>query len=205
MRVAVFAKAPRPGAVKTRLAGFLGEEGAARLHARLVEHALAMALDAAVGPVELWAAPSLDDPFFAECARRHGVSLRDQGDGDLGARMARAVAASISAGDAVLVIGSDCPALRAGDLHEAAAELAGHDVVLGPAEDGGYVLLGAARTVPPIFERVDWGSGTVLARTRHKLAAAGIEWHELRTLWDVDRPEDYVRLQQEGLLEVAGA
>ena len=202
MRVAVFAKAPRPGAVKTRLAPLLGDEGAARLHERLVHHALETANAAAVGPVELWAAPDTGDAFFAACARRHGVTLRDQGPGDLGERMARAIGSAVAQGGMV-VIGSDCPALHADDLRDAAGALATHDVVLGPAEDGGYVLVGAARAVPPIFEGIEWGAATVLARTRERLSSAGVAWHELRTLWDVDRPEDYARLQQAGLLEGA--
>ncbi|RLA31853.1 MAG: glycosyltransferase, partial [Gammaproteobacteria bacterium] len=71
--------------------------------------------------------------------------------------------------------------------------------VLGPAEDGGYVLIGVRRLSPVLFEGVDWGSDRVLRQTRARLTALGWRWHELRMLWDVDRPEDLMRLGEVGL------
>jgi glycosyltransferase A (GT-A) superfamily protein (DUF2064 family) len=79
-------------------------------------------------------------------------------------------------------------------LHEAAAALDDHDVVLIPAEDGGYVLVGAARTAATMFCGIDWGGATVLAQQRAALSACGLAWRELSPLWDVDRPEDLARL-----------
>lgn len=198
-RIAVFAKAPVAGEVKTRLAAVLGPEGAAALHARLVRRALATAVAARAGAVELWCAPDARDPFFARCAEEFGVRLRTQEGADLGERMRRACDAAFAAGSAAIVIGSDCPALRADDLREAAAALAEADAVIAPAEDGGYVLVGLARPVPGLFESIAWGTGAVMTQTRARLAAAGVRWRELATFWDVDRPEDYARLQQEDL------
>ena len=198
-RVAVFAKAPVAGEVKTRLAPLLGAEGAATLHASLAERALATAAASRIGEVELWCAPDTAHPFFAASAERFHATLRAQAAGDLGARMGAAFQRAHAAGRALIVIGSDCPALTPQDLRAAADALATHDAVFSPAEDGGYVLVGLARPVPGIFERISWGTGAVMEETHARLAAAGTRWKSLRTLWDVDRPEDYARLQGAGL------
>jgi rSAM/selenodomain-associated transferase 1 len=201
VRIAVFAKAPVAGAVKTRLATLLGPEGAAGLHAGLVRHALSTAVQSRLGPVELWCAPDASHPFFERCAQEFGVALRSQEGADLGERMRRAFDAALGARAALIVIGSDCPALRDADLRAAAAALRHNDAVIAPAEDGGYVLVGLSRPAPVLFDGIDWGTSAVMGQTRARLAAAGIEWKELATLWDVDRPEDYARLQHEGMLD----
>lgn len=198
MRVAVFAKAPVAGAVKTRLAGVLGAEGAARLHAELVRHALAAACESGLGAVELWCAPDDRHSFFSQCAADFSVALKVQPEGHLGERMAHAFAESHRDDDALLVIGADCPSLDANTLRDAARALRTCDAVFAPAEDGGYVLVGLARPLPRIFEDIAWGGSAVMARTRERLAECGASFHELATLWDVDRPEDYARLQASG-------
>ena len=200
MRVAVFAKAPVPGAVKTRLAAILGLDGAAGLHCGLVRNALSVARLSRVGPVELWCAPDETHAFFQRCAREFGASLQRQQGEDLGQRMRHAFDASHARGEALLLMGSDCPALDAAALQSAAEALRSHDAVIAPAEDGGYVLVGLSRASPRLFEAIAWGGGAVMAQTRERLAEAGATWRELPALWDVDRPEDYARLQQSGLL-----
>lgn len=194
----VFAKAPTPGRVKTRLVPTLGARGAAELHRQLAERTLRTALAAGLGEVELWCAPGTNDAFFAACAKQHGVSLRAQGEGDVGMRMARALELALADGSAGLLTGSDCPALTAEYLREAAAGLAGgNDAVFGPAEDGGYVLIGLARSPSAqLFEGIAWGTATVMQETRTRLARLNWRWRELATLWDVDRPEDLLRLAQ---------
>jgi rSAM/selenodomain-associated transferase 1 len=194
----VFAKAPIPGRVKTRLVPALGERAAAELHRQLAELTLSTALAAGLGPVELWCAPGTNDVFFADCARQYGISLRAQGDGDLGMRMARALEHALTGGSPGLLVGSDCPVLTAEYLCDAAAALAGgNDAVFGPAEDGGYVLIGLARkSSAQLFEGISWGKGTVMQETRARLARLDWRWRELATLWDVDRPEDLLRLRQ---------
>jgi uncharacterized protein len=201
MRVAVFAKAPVAGAVKTRLHGILGAEGAAALHSGLVRHALATAIAAGVGPVELHCAPDEHHDFFTACARRFGVRLVAQQGADLGERMRNAFEAAFARGEALLLIGSDCPALGADELRRAADVLRREPAVIIPAEDGGYVLIGLARAVPGLFAKVDWGTDAVLRQTRARFAEASSLCVELPPLWDIDRPEDYARLAQEGLLE----
>jgi len=194
----VFAKAPTPGQVKTRLIPALGASGAAALQRQLIERTLDTALAAGLGTPELWCAPGPDDPFFASCADKYGVSLKPQGEGDLGIRMARALESALGSGSTALLIGCDCPALTPAYLGDAAGALAeGNDAVFGPAEDGGYVLVGAARNLPvQLFEDIAWGSATVMQVTRARLAQGNWSWRELALLWDLDRPEDLPRLYQ---------
>ncbi len=193
VRIVVLAKAPVAGMVKTRLAPRLGAEGAARLHEDLVQRTLRTALGAAVGPVELCAAPSLQHPFFATCERQHCIALSEQGEGDLGERMARVIERVTQSGMRVVLVGADCPALDAAYLRGAVQALDRCDVVFGPAEDGGYVLVAARRLVPEMFRGPHWGTETVLSETRSRLREAGVAWRELATLWDLDRPGDYDR------------
>jgi len=194
-RIAVFARAPVPGAVKTRLIALLGDKGAAALHATLVERALATATQARPETLQLWCSPDASHPFFAACAKRFGCELHVQQGSDLGARMAGAFAAAAP----LVLIGSDCPALAASHLLEAWQALRSHDAAIAPAEDGGYALIALARPRPELFERMPWGEAGVMKATRERLAAAGIRWRELETLWDVDRPDDYERLQRSGI------
>ena len=197
----VFARAPQAGRAKTRLAPLLGAEGAARLHARMVERTLRTAVAAGFGTVELHCAPRVDDVFFRRLRRRYGVVLRPQGRGDVGARMHRAFRRALRSRSWVVLIGSDCPALRPSDLRAALRALrAGADAVLSPAEDGGYPLIGLGRVSRRLFDGIAWGSDRVLAQTRSRLARLGWRCKELRTLWDVDRPADVLRLRRSGLL-----
>jgi len=197
-RVIVFARAPEPGKVKTRLIPALGEAGAAALYRRLVLHAIGAAKDSDSGPVELWCAPDASQPFFAECARRLGVSLHAQPEGDLGERMRQAFIAVLGRSARAILVGSDIPGLSAEYLRDAERSLAGgYDVVIGPAEDGGYVLIGLKRCDPELFREISWGRPTVLAETRRHIARLGLSCHELPALWDVDRPGDLERLSGE--------
>lgn len=197
--IAIFTRAPAPGAAKTRLIPALGAQGAAQFHAVLTRHAIAQALASKLGPVELWCAPDATHLFFADCARNFAVALCAQPQGDLGAKMLGAFEA---AKGPLLLMGADCPAITPADLIACARALEqGADAVFLPAEDGGYGLVGAARPNPAIFEGIDWGGPDVMAQTRNKLTALGLAWREPRVVWDVDRPEDYERVLREGLLE----
>ena len=191
--VAVFAKAPIPGYAKTRLIPLLGPEGAAQVQTRLVARAIATVQAADIGPVSLWCAPDCSHPFFAGLR----VSLRLQPDGDLGTRM---LAAFEAARGPLVLIGSDCPALGPEDLREAAAALACADVVIAPAEDGGYGLIAARRPQAQLFADMPWSTAAIADRTRARAAAAGLVLHELRTIWDVDTAADYERAVRAGLL-----
>ena len=182
--IIVFAKAPVPGLAKTRLIPRLGAWGAARLQARLTAAAVRTAHDARCGPVEL------------HVTARHASFKGDvhlQRGTDLGERMRRAFSAALRRHRPVILIGADCPALRTADLRRAHRLLRGAcDVVLAPAEDGGYALIGLKRVLPRAFEGIPWGEAGVYAATTARLA--GHRWRALRTVWDVDRPEDLDRL-----------
>jgi rSAM/selenodomain-associated transferase 1 len=196
--ISLFAKAPVPGQVKTRLIPLLGAAEAATFHADCVRQALNTAIEARVGPVEICCAPTALVPFFHAVGAELTVSLAEQGEGDLGERMHRALARGLQRHAAMILIGADCPALTAQDLRDAAEALRTHDTVVAPAEDGGYVLIGARKAAPGLFANIRWSTGEVMERTRANLASLGWSTTELRTLWDVDRPEDYERLQREG-------
>jgi rSAM/selenodomain-associated transferase 1 len=196
-RLIVFARAPTPGETKTRLIPALGKAGAAALHRRLVMHSLDAAASAGFGPVELWCAPDTSDSFFRECQRRLGVSLYPQGEGDLGARMQRAFESALARARRAILVGSDIPALTAHYLRDADQALVrGDEVVIGPAEDGGYALIGLLRCDPELFRGIPWGGPEVLAETRRRIAALSWRLSELPALWDVDRPEDLERLPE---------
>ncbi len=192
----LFSKAPVAGRVKTRLIDALGAGGAAALHRRLTRQALNTALSANLGPVHLFCAPDTRHPFFRGLKMESGVPLRSQRGRNLGERMHHAMAFALARHRSVLIIGSDCPQLSAEYLARASAALRspGVPVVLGPATDGGYVLIGASRSDPALFHQVPWGTDRVLDVTRARLRALGWRWHELAPLQDVDRPEDLDRL-----------
>jgi rSAM/selenodomain-associated transferase 1 len=186
-----------PGLVKTRLIPALGAERAATLQDRLTRHTVATAMSAAVGPVTLWATPDEHHPTFQALAADFGVTLARQSDGDLGARM---LAPMTVAPSPCLVIGTDCPALTAGHLQDAAEILrGGSDAVLIPVVDGGYVLIGTRRPQPALFTGVAWSTSSVTEETRRRLRRENLTWRELATLWDIDRPEDLIRLRAAGL------
>ena len=186
MAVLVFARAPVPGRVKTRLVPRLGEWGAAQLHLRLTANALRCARAAGCGPVSLHLSEG-NSRFRSACLQRGA---------DLGGRMERALHAALRRHRAAILIGADVPALRPADLVRAARALvAGYDAVLGPAEDGGYVLIGLRRPLAGVFSGMAWGTDSVYAATVARLAATGCRWRALRPLWDVDRPADLARLR----------
>jgi rSAM/selenodomain-associated transferase 1 len=183
-----------PGQVKTRLIPALGAEGAADLYRRLLQDALAAA--AAVPGVTrtLWVDRPSPGPWIRAAAATHGMALAVQSDGDLGQRMHQALDSVLTAADRAVLIGSDCPGYNARYLGQAFARLQDHDAVLGPAADGGYVLIGLRRPAPGLFEGVDWGTHRVLEQTRARMRRLGLGWAELTTLHDLDTAEDLRRL-----------
>lgn len=197
-RLLVFARPPVTGAAKTRLVPALGAEGAARLHAALVRHILQQAAAAGPHALELWCAAPDPGNALAALARETGARVRMQRGGDLGARMAHALGAATPGGAPAIVVGSDCPWLDTAALCEAATALDGADAVVGPALDGGYVLLGLHRVEPALFSGIDWGTADVLDATRARLRALGWRWRELAARPDIDRPADLERLARLG-------
>ena len=188
-RVVIMARAPVPGRTKRRLIPALGAERAAALHRAMIHRAAATALASAVGQVELWCTPGTGHEVFRTLRGKTQIGLHTQTGPDLGARMHAAIGARPGA---AVVIGTDCPFLEPGDLVRAAGALrsARADVVMAPAFDGGYVLIGMDRPRPELFAGVEWGTGRVLAQTRERAQAARLRLLELEARRDVDRPED---------------
>jgi hypothetical protein len=178
------------GYAKTRLIPALGAQGAADLAQRLLGHAVAQALRAGLGTVELCCAPDSRHPAFAAAAQEPLLALTDQGEGDLGQRMARAIERGLTQHAKVLLIGTDAPSLDATILRSAAAALDTRDAVFVPALDGGYVLVGLRRWVRSVFEDMPWSTPLVMQRTREHLAQEGIAHAELAPLADIDEPAD---------------
>ena len=190
-RILVFAKAPVPGYAKTRLIPALGELNAARLQRELTARTLDITTRAGLCPVELWCAPECEDEFFTYCRTNYNISLYLQQGEDLGQRMAQALASALSRSLHALIIGTDNLDLTVSYLREAIRTLVGNkDVVIGPAADGGYVLIGANRLVPELFSNIRWSSDQVMDITRRRLEQLAIAWHELGVCHDIDRPED---------------
>jgi rSAM/selenodomain-associated transferase 1 len=198
--IAVLAKAPVIGTVKTRLAMMLGVDGATALHERLTRATVATAAAADVGPVKLWGAPDARHAFFQALATEFPVTLLRQPAGDLGLRMHAAV---VEAQRPTIVIGTDCPALTVEHLRDAAAVLRnGGDAVIYPAEDGGYVLIGLRAPQLGLFSDMTWSTDQVMTETRRRLTHIGLSWREPAQLWDVDRPSDVRRMRREGMDEL---
>ncbi|MBP7649377.1 MAG: TIGR04282 family arsenosugar biosynthesis glycosyltransferase [Phenylobacterium sp.] len=195
-RILVFAKAPVRGRVKTRLIPALGAPGAARLARRLLDHTLAQALAAGSGAVELCASPGFSAPDWAAYPLPPGVATSAQGDGDLGARLARAARRHLAQGACVLLIGTDCPSLSAVRLQAAAVALADHDAALYPALDGGYTLLGLRADHPSLFADIPWSTAQVAAVTRARMQALGWRVWVGEALADIDTPPDLLQLPE---------
>ncbi len=197
VRIAILAKAPIAGYAKTRLIPALGTHAAARLQRRFTRDAVRVAMEAALGEVVLWCAPDATHRFFRALQRTTGIRCTDQLDGDLGERMLHAATtdSAVDTPQAVLIMGTDCPALRPHHLRAAADALAGADAVFIPAEDGGYVVVGLQRPQPGLFAGMTWSTASVMAETRQRAESLALHIRELPMMWDVDTPADLQRLQ----------
>ena len=197
-RLLVFAKAPQPGAVKTRLIPALGAQAAADLARRMLLHTLEQAKAAGVGVVELCMSPAPGAPAWAGVDLPDGIERSDQGAGDVGQRMARAVdRVTTTLGQPVLLMGTDCPALSAQHIAQAAAALAQHDAVIIPVADGGYVLIGLHAPCPEVFTDMAWSTDTVASETLQRMAAQGLKVWTGPLLHDIDEPVDLVHVPSE--------
>ena len=196
-RILIFARAPRPGRVKTRLIPVLGGQGACAFHAACLRHTLERLGRRPPAPLELWVTDT-SDPLLGSLAGRHGCGLRRQQGDDLGQRMWHAAREALGRASRVVLVGTDVPLLDSAYLETALQRLEeGAEVVMGPAEDGGYVLLGLGQAWPELFDAMPWGSDKVAERTRQRCRRSGLRLEELPLLWDIDRPQDLWRLERE--------
>jgi len=185
----VFVKAPRPGTVKTRIARTAGAERACAIYREMV--AAVLQKFASIRRVQLQFAPddALDEikPWL-----REGWVAAPQGQGELGERLQRACAASFAAGaERVVMVGSDSPEVKSGDIRTAWKELKSNDLVVGPAIDGGYWLIGLRAPHPELFRAIAWSSDQVLAQTLAQAKSIGLRVQLLRILRDIDTEEDW--------------
>lgn len=189
-RIVIFAKAPVPGRAKTRLIPALGEIGAARLAHKMLLDTVAEAVAANLAIPELCVDPHPLDPLWDGLLPTQHLRVTAQGEGDLGARLARAAKRSILLGENVLLIGTDCPGLDRNRLREAALALDAHDAVIHPVEDGGYALLGIRQFDPSLFADIAWSTPAVAEATICRIAALGWTLQIGDTLRDIDIPAD---------------
>lgn len=193
----VFAKAPIPGEVNTRLIQYIGVDKATLLQEELVHLRLSALTEANLCSVQLWCSPDCTNDFFNTCHEVYGVDLFEQKGVDLGARMSMAIKENAGRFKHVVLVGTDAPALSVKAIDDAINVLkSSHDIVIVPAEDGGYVLVGMNQHYREIFLSVPWGTNRVLKKTRGNVIALGMKHCELDECWDVDRPEDYDRYQK---------
>lgn len=190
-RILIFARAPRPGAVKTRLVPVLGEQGACDFHVQCLRRAVGERCNGNIAPVTLCVDSDIQHPLFRELRQAFALQLRPQRGADLGERMRNAVADALCCSSRVLLTGTDSPQLSPVDLRRALLLLEqGNDVVMQPAFDGGYVMLGLREPHASLFQQIPWGTGRVAGLTRERCRRGGLALAELSPTWDVDRPED---------------
>ncbi len=189
-RLLQFAREPVPGRVKTRLQPVLDATGACDLHIALLTHTARRLATVSRCERELWVAGDPAHPALVHAAALGGAAVRRQQGADLGERMRHALATALAEAPRAVLVGSDCPGLDAAYVEEAFAALATADVVLGPALDGGYVLIGARRVDARLFRGVDWSTSAVLAQTLARVDALGWRAALLAPRRDIDRPED---------------
>ena len=184
----ILARHPVLGQAKTRLAAAIGPEAALHVYRELLARTRAAA-DGVAATKTVWLAG--DAPAGDAFAGWAGYAQRPQPAGGLGPRLHRAFAAAFAAGaTAAVAIGTDCPELTAGHLADAFRRLATHDVVVGPALDGGYYLLGTKALVPDFFINKPWSTAAVLAATLADADRLGLRVARLPALADVDTAAD---------------
>ena len=187
----IFAKAPIPGEVKTRLCPPLDHDEAASLHGTLVLDTVERAKGLPGASLYVAGTPDLAHPFFKVMEGRYGAKLLPQRGLDLGSRMKWAMQDAFELGaQEVLLTGTDLPTLPRAHLVEALTLVKRHDVVLGPTADGGYYLIGLRKMVPALFDGIAWSTPTVFAETKKKIEQAGLSLGLLPECRDLDTLED---------------
>jgi len=190
----IFCKAPIAGHVKTRLTPELSAEEAKELHIELTHRTLKLATHKALCPVQLWYTPSPDPSFFTALTKSYPIALYQQQGNDLGERMNNAFTLALKHYSSAVLIGCDCPSLSTQDLQEALSALHQNNTcVLGPADDGGYVLIGLNQLQPELFIAMPWGTEKVLDITQYRIKQHRLHYYALNQQWDVDTPNDLMR------------
>ena len=194
----VFAREPRPGSVKTRLAATLGKQKATEIYARLLEHALSLARHSGFAQRYLFCAATDEQDYFNARLRDSGWRVVVQSGGDLGERMFNAFETVLAEAPFAVLTGSDIADSRSADLEQAREVLATdrRHAVIGPVADGGYWLLGLPRARTTYFADIAWGTDGVAASTAVRLQRDGLLVHRLAERHDVDVADDVVFLSE---------
>ena len=186
--IQIFCKAPVLGKVKTRLIRKIGARRALDLYKQMFKRLMAeFSVDNPLA--ELWISTDKDYAFFEQYA----LPRFQQAGVDLGSRMSAALRDGLTRHESVILVGTDLPLINKSYIDRAVSSLGDHEVVLGPAEDGGYGLVGVKAEVPDMFSDIDWGTENVLSQTCRSLNWGGRSYSLLPLIWDVDRPEDLQR------------
>lgn len=201
-KLLIFAKAPIAGHAKSRMIPLLGAEGAAQLHRVItlwllnkLPHRVESDVAGNKYETELWAASNMGHPFFKECVTKFGILLKQQQGSDLGERQFRAMESALLESEYVVIVGSDVVSLTQADIQLAFDVLEqGYELVISPAEDGGYGLIGCSKIEAEIFDEIVWGGEQVYSGMVNNLNRRNYNWKQLPEVWDLDRPDDLLRL-----------
>ncbi len=185
-----FARAPQAGRVKTRMQPALAPQEACALHCELLLYTATQLARLSTGARELWVTGDVAHPWLSHVASHYGMGLHLQRGTDLGERMLDALQDGLRRFRKVVLVGSDCPGLDVGHLRAAVESLDDHDMVWGPAADGGYVLVGGTCVNAACFDGIGWGSSDVMAQTLAQAHRVGVSYTLLPRREDIDRPED---------------
>ena len=187
----IFTRYPEAGKTKTRLIPALGTKGAADLHRQMTEHTLTQVKQLQSNAISFEVRFAGGDLQLMQGWLGSNSIYQSQGDGDLGQRMARSLLYAFQSGaEKAVIIGTDCPDVNAEILAEAFAKLHHYNLVLGPAMDGGYYLVGLQYPIPELFIDIDWGTAKVLQQTVEIAENLNLSIVYLPYLADIDRPED---------------
>ncbi|HEY9202068.1 MAG TPA: TIGR04282 family arsenosugar biosynthesis glycosyltransferase [Gammaproteobacteria bacterium] len=191
----VFAKAPVEAQCKTRLIPLLGESGATKFYKDLLQHCLLTVSQLDNTDIALYVTPHTQHPFLQQLVSDYHTILQLQQGRDLGERMHHAMQQGLQDYQRVVLIGSDCPGITPGYLERAFATLQHSDLVIGPAKDGGYVLIGGQRISAEIFANTRWSSEQVFEQCLRNIHHAGYSHQCLAPQQDIDTPEDFLHNQ----------
>lgn len=190
----VFVKAPEKNKIKTRLQPVYSPDFSLAVHTALIDYSLNQWSDASICPINLWVGGDIN-MFKNQLPQWRNIPHYHQQGPGLGERMAYAAAQMLAESrGGVILVGGDCPSIDQTYLSSACEALKSYDVVIGPAKDGGYVLLGIKQMYSHLFEGIDWGTSSVYQQTLDAVKAHQLTYFSLPVLSDIDRPEDIERL-----------
>jgi len=193
----IFLKAPDISKCKTRLIPLFGEQGATDFYIDLATHCVKKLHSLNTVDITLFCYPDIQHNFFKHLSKTYHVGLQAQQGRDLGERMYNAIECSLHHYDQSVLIGSDCPYITAEYIEQAYNALNSHDIALGPAKDGGYVLIGARKVDPELFTNTQWSSHTVLQQCLDNIEKLNYSHYLLPELWDIDTPDDFIENQSQ--------